>query len=303
MKIKNSNLKSIGASAALLLSLATTTYAVDVRVSFGGVGDFGDAARWNAFADPDATNELPGYSDQGGNSNAIIQGNVTANVTSNFTPVFDFNPLIVRAGATLNIAADLNIANTDLLYGQSAGTDTITQTAGTVTARNLTVAGGGGVTNTISAGTLSLSGGILLQTGVGSTFSVQGETAIVTAASLTMEAAGATTAPELDFLFGATGVSTIDLTGAFTVGAGSSLTVDGTSYTGGAGMIDLVTFGSNSGTFADPADINLSGFTGFTATVGYDADSMFVTLVPVPEPSSTALLGLGGLALILRRRK
>ncbi len=33
----------------------------------------------------------------------------------------------------------------------------------------------------------------------------------------------------------------------------------------------------------------------------YDVDSL--TLTQVPEPSSTALLGLGGLALILRRRK
>ena len=32
-------------------------------------------------------------------------------------------------------------------------------------------------------------------------------------------------------------------------------------------------------------------------------DSVVVDVTPVPEPSSTALLGLGGLALILRRRK
>ena len=32
-------------------------------------------------------------------------------------------------------------------------------------------------------------------------------------------------------------------------------------------------------------------------------DGVSVTALPIPEPSSTALLGLGGLALILRRRK
>lgn len=34
-----------------------------------------------------------------------------------------------------------------------------------------------------------------------------------------------------------------------------------------------------------------------------NTDSVFVDATPVPEPTTTALLGLGGLALILRRRK
>lgn len=47
---------------------------------------------------------------------------------------------------------------------------------------------------------------------------------------------------------------------------------------------------------------------GFTVNVngggdGADISSLEVELTPVPEPSSAALLGLGGLALILRRRK
>ncbi len=42
---------------------------------------------------------------------------------------------------------------------------------------------------------------------------------------------------------------------------------------------------------------------GYTPT-GFNSTNFTVTPVnPVPEPSSTALLGLGGLALILRRRK
>ena len=34
-----------------------------------------------------------------------------------------------------------------------------------------------------------------------------------------------------------------------------------------------------------------------------DSFSLEGDITPVPEPSTTALLGLGGLALILRRRK
>ncbi len=49
--------------------------------------------------------------------------------------------------------------------------------------------------------------------------------------------------------------------------------------------------GGNTGAFADHFTT-----TGTAGTAGY-------TLTSVPEPSSTALLGLGGLALILRRRK
>lgn len=42
---------------------------------------------------------------------------------------------------------------------------------------------------------------------------------------------------------------------------------------------------------------------GATRLWGFDNISVSGTTIPVPEPSSTALLGLGGLALILRRRK
>ncbi len=49
--------------------------------------------------------------------------------------------------------------------------------------------------------------------------------------------------------------------------------------------------GSNAGSFSDHFST-----TGASNNTGYQ-------LTAVPEPSSTALLGLGGLALILRRRK
>jgi len=73
--------------------------------------------------------------------------------------------------------------------------------------------------------------------------------------------------------------------------------------------IDVDNTGTNHGNaigISDDANYHQYGF--FTATDGSggrpaNGESLLYAPVPVPEPSSTALLGLGGLALILRRRK
>ena len=65
---------------------------------------------------------------------------------------------------------------------------------------------------------------------------------------------------------------------------------------------DVSGFAGSVGTFTN---VNATGLgAGQSATVDYgtlNAGELTVTIVP--EPSSTALLGLGGLALVLRRRK
>lgn len=82
------------------------------------------------------------------------------------------------------------------------------------------------------------------------------------------------------------GTSIID----FTSGSTGSLTVTGydqTAYETLWNAGNLTSAGSNTGTFAE--NFSVTGAT--------------ITAVAVPEPSSSALLGLGGLALIMRRRK
>lgn len=121
----------------------------------------------------------------------------------------------------------------------------------------------------------------------------------------------------LDFVFDAAGVSTFDSDSRLGF-SGSTVTIDASAYTGGAATFVLVdtelfgaTYANNGGGFGTIGTIIAP--TGFTATLDqslFDGDDddgftgeITLTFTAVPEPSSTALLGLGGLALILRRRK
>ena len=130
----------------------------------------------------------------------------------------------------------------------------------------------------------NLSGGsVLFEQGLG--IARDDSTALVTISGGSFTVDGALT---FDIASGG-GVDTADGSIDFTTGSTGTLTVAGLTetdyealYTAG----DLTFAGDNSATFADVFEV--SGNT--------------LSLV-VPEPSSTALLGLGGLALILRRRK
>ena len=121
----------------------------------------------------------------------------------------------------------------------------------------------------------------------------------------------------LDFVFDATGVSTFDSDSRLGFSS-STINIDASAYTGGAATFVLVdtelfggTYANNGGGFGTIGTIVAP--TGFTATLDqsmFDGDpgdgftgEITLTIAPVPEPSSTALLGLGGLALILRRRR
>lgn len=100
-------------------------------------------------------------------------------------------------------------------------------------------------------------------------------------------------------LTNAIGVTTLNLR---QVEAAQNLVIDASAYTGGAGDIDLITFASNLG--GDFGSVSITGLdAGLASAISYDADSVNLNITAVPEPASTSLLALGGLALILRRRK
>jgi hypothetical protein len=60
--------------------------------------------------------------------------------------------------------------------------------------------------------------------------------------------------------------------------------------------------GHSTSYFLSPVDIGLGGTASISGNLPREYSMQF-TVDTVPEPSTTALLGLGGLALILRRRK
>ena len=91
---------------------------------------------------------------------------------------------------------------------------------------------------------------------------------------------------------GSTGTSTVSLTNA-------NIITDIAGATAG----DFIAFAflNSARTTGDPVGNSTAETYGFQ--VNTSAASHSLTITAVPEPSSTALLGLGGLALILRRRK
>lgn len=69
------------------------------------------------------------------------------------------------------------------------------------------------------------------------------------------------------------------------------------------GLGSVGTTGAGVTSFAVNIDDNEPGNTGASAMRADYIGVAYRAVAPIPEPSSTALLGLGGLALILRRRK
>ena len=69
--------------------------------------------------------------------------------------------------------------------------------------------------------------------------------------------------------------------------------------------IDVFGIGNAFRTVGSGVTANLEGSIDEVRISGIErgADDMLFTTAPVPEPSTTLLMGLGGLALILRRRK
>ena len=154
-------------------------------------------------------------------------------------------------------------------------------------------------------------------------FSSGGNFVIEAGASLNTDYYGlGTISLNIDYVADASSVTTWNnLVGTYAIGA-DNLTVDLSAYAvAGASSLTLVDYtgGSLVGTFASETITGTGGWGSFTLGddpfgdasnlekgqyfIDYSTDSNITLLLHVPEPSSTALLGLGGLALMLRRKR
>jgi hypothetical protein len=206
---------------------------------------------------------------------------VTTTVTAGAGDTFQMGSgesFTIGSSGTVDVQSGSN--NTNMAIGQSS-TSSVTVNGGTLNLNgpaSLLFGNGasGNGTITLLDGSLNINPGASLFVGR------QGGTALITVSG---GSASFGILPSFDVVAGGlTGIGSLD----FTTGSTGSLTITGASlayYEGLYSGDDLTFEGVNGGTFGD------------IFTVSGETISL------VPEPSSSALLGLGGLALILHRRK
>lgn len=110
----------------------------------------------------------------------------------------------------------------------------------------------------------------------------------------------------LNFIFDATGISTMDygasgVGGTTTFSVGSQIIIDGSAYTGGSNTFTLIKAGTLG---TKNCTVVLTNFANAGATYSWDqtADTFTVTTA-VPEPATIGMVGLGAIALMLFRRR
>lgn len=107
-----------------------------------------------------------------------------------------------------------------------------------------------------------------------------------------------TTGTDIQIVFTSDGSNTRIYVNGAEVANNATLAIDIAGVTG-IGGIDR-----GAGTFQDVLDGDILGFAAYDSELSPgEIETHYNAFVTVPEPSSAALLGLGGIALILRRRK
>ena len=154
----------------------------------------------------------------------------------------------------------------------------------------------------INDGDVNLGGNSTVGTGSAGFLEINGSTATIDVAGAYTFGNFSTTIFTLDSALA--GVSEVNNTGALNLDASSTLTVDFRGYdfsTNKGSDIVLFDYGTLGGGGADT--FGTINFIGGFGELDYTTGGQIRLLSVVPEPSSTALLGLGGLALMLRRKR
>jgi hypothetical protein len=208
-----------------------------------------------------------------------------------------------NANGTFSVVNNINMGRGTLVDSNNVAT--IVHLAGTISGQLLDLSGnatGNKSFYEISGGNLELGSGINLGGFYDSTFSVVGNVATVTVASVIAQDTG-----DFKFTMGADGVTAIDASGNMAITSGAELIVDGSAYTGGTNTIPLFSYASRTDKtrFAE----SLSGFDGLTPYVTYSdteinlmiaadgfdvppvADGQSLTVFPAPETTDITLTG------------
>ncbi len=265
-------------------SATTWTGAIDTN--------FANAGNWS--------NGLPGETEQ----SAVIDNGGTVTLTSAYTATLTYG-LTISGNSTLNASAAFTATGLNI---QNTGTVNLTGGAFTLpkTSVNNNGVGAAGILNISSGGLLNISGGNHIfneRSTVNGTFRVTGSTSTISLNQI------GTATGTFDFVFDASGVSTVDgnLNFPWLNIAGASVTIDGTTYTGGNASFTL--FNSQSaGAMPSSYTVTGLGTQGVDYTIAVTDNpnggaNDTVILNVIPEPSTAALLGLAGLSLLLPRKR
>jgi hypothetical protein len=298
-----SNMKKsmIVSSFATILALGASSAATTFTGANGT--DFNDAGNWdNGLPSSGSVGTIDGghVADMNSNSGAdlelIVGANASAGTLNLTSGTLDVGGKDIKVGVGANSTGTVTVANGSTLRVAGGGADLFIGDS----------AGGQGFVTIASGGTLDankaleiINGNLTLQTGASipdlkDEFVVDnnGTIAFQTDGSSISTIYGGSLAVEL----GSTSTLDMQLGGTYSVGDSWTILTDVSGFSGVNGGDGTGVFG----TVYDSTDAgNIFSVDYGTTTPG----AVVVTLTAVPEPTSAALLGLGGLTLILRRRK
>lgn len=250
----------------------------------GVVEDWEDPANWSALTSlsPTAATGIPGSTDVSGN--AAPQNTIEANIVINNA-----------RGMILDSDANSYLATGNTLNRVAVGNQLPGAGADGVSSLELTSNASLVLTNFFFVGANGRAGNFIFNDGA--SFSAGGN-AIVGSNLADAESSIFTLA------LGSTGLTnTVDFTGNLNIREDEidqQLVIDASSYTGGVSTFDLITFGSLTGMFSDVSVTGLDP--SLSATVGFDSDSYFITIVPEPSGLVLTITFLSICALFRRKR-
>ncbi len=230
----------------------------------------------------------------------MVSGKLVSTTTSSTDRSTVGRPVANATGTGFGV---LNLSGGTLQMGAVSGTEVLNIGVNTATTRSTGIF-------TVSGGTFDgrlLVGSAIADDVGGDIFRVVGNGGTIGTASTVGNALEVRASGTLEFIFGATGISTLNygtsgVGGTASFATGSDLIIDGAAYTGGANTFTLITAGTLSQ--ATKPTISLIGFDPkYEAVYDYNTSTDILSVTVVPEPATIGMVGLGAIALLVARRQ